>query len=371
MKLTLEQLWKLADLVEEQDTSQLSDKIQTPVSDRVIKLPRLQISENWGKLNTVERNELESVVNTATKGVTDPFSKLRAIQQQMGKIASGEAVKNPRRILSQIIILETLNRMFKSFQPNAAGFVNEAFLSVIYGSTQKEAIKANLEGDIGDITDSGIPVSIKTLTSSKALVKGSVKNLIKSINLHGKVFFDVYLKLSDGDGTVGKITVSRFTVDATNINDFLRLPQNTIALDASGKLIQPSFKVQEGFVHLLNEQETEIKTNNDSDSKQQAILRKTMFEIPQSHWSQFVENEKLTLEFSDERISKIIQNAVQTIDSSITEIFNNLANFTESLQTYLTSVESGRAAQGQKALEISKQLQPSTEKVVKATQSVD
>jgi hypothetical protein len=465
MKLTLEEIWKMVDVLEEAQKVTVKGKPilqeKAEVKERVLKLPQLQISENWGKKTTVEREELENIVYSATRGAKDPFSRLKAIQNQMTSIASGEDVKNPQRILSQVILLETLNRLFKSFQPSPAGFINEAFLSVIYGSEQKGALEANAEGDIGDITDQGIPVSLKTLTSDSPHVKGSVANLIASINKNKKVYFDLYLKNSSGgDSPVGELRVVRFVVDATNINQFLQLPENTIGVDTqTGNLVLPDRGLNEGFI--VNEQPAEpvdpgmqsdlspeaqqlfksritnkkgqpikigseveegrlafdvLKANdfdlpkagnfteffNNLSPRALAALSSLLqkepetpaleklikdiagteisktapskkglraeFEIPQSHWSKFARQygqKQIVLEFSDEKINTILESAVRSIDASITEIFNNLADFTSTLQTYLTSTKSNRGLKGQEAVKLAEKIKPSTEKVVK------
>jgi hypothetical protein len=469
MKLTLEEIWKMVDVLEEAQKVTLKGKValeeekrKAETKERVLKLPKLQISENWGKEETVERAELKRIVDSATRGATDPFSRLRAIQNQMQEIASGAAVKNPRRILSQIMLLETLNRMFKSFQPSPAGFINEALLSVFYGSTQKGATEANLEGDIGDITDKGIPVSLKTLVGGQsANVKGSVRNLINSINSAGKVYFDLYLKDSSGaKSEVGSLTFYRFTIDATNINEFLQYEPGTIATGTDGKLVVPASLMKEAVVNLAEQPEDEEpvdiiagddlpqnlrnefavlagkKGNIDSSVKKANIafniLQKnnfilpragnftefvnnldstaiaslvdqinkvpqtsnsvklvnylsgedigkpskstkqveTEFVIPPGHWKKFVNAEKtegkqIVLEFSDQRIQQIIEVAVKSIDENITEMFNNLSDFTTSLQSYLTSTTRGRGQQGEKAVELAKKLPTQTTKIVK------
>jgi hypothetical protein len=461
MKLTLEEIWKMVDVLEEAQKVTVKGKPilqeKGEVKERVLKLPQLQISENWGKENTVERTELSRIVDSATRGGKTPFEKLQMIKNQMEEIASGADVKNPRRILSQIMLLETLNRMFKSFQPSPAGFINEAFLSVLYGSEQKGALEANAQGDIGDITDGDIPVSLKTLTSSGAHVKGSVANLITSINKSGKVYFDLYLKNSSGaESPVGELRVVRFVVDGSNVNQFLQLPPNTITTDANGNLELPQKPLKEGFI--VNEQEPNIPGSDQElspeaqqlfksqvlnkkgepatlNSKQQGeiafsvlkannfempkvgdftqfvdnlddrslatlsfLLQKepesekvnklikdiagteiqktkaskkglrTEFEIPQSHWSKFARQygqKQIVIEFSDKKIEQIIENAVKSLDQSITEIFNNLADFTSSLQSYLTSTASNRGRDGEKAVQLAANLPKQTSKIVK------
>ena len=462
MKLTLEEIWKLADLLEEQQDLSTSGNILAPVvveaeaPERVLRMPALFISEEWGKgesgTKPPDRIQLEQIVATATKGADTPFKKLQAIQNQMTKIAAGEAIKNPRRILSQILLLETLNRLFKSFSPSGAGFINEAFLSVFYGSFQKPAGKANVEKEIGDITDNGTPVSVKTISESKAIVKGSTANLVASINKSAtkQVYFDIYIKT--GGEEVGSLTVQRFVVNKGNINEFLNIGSETIK-DINGILTIPENSLKEdvfsdsdmtqqaddyfnsqislnkninsdnkkanlAFQTLrLNNYKTPRTGDNPSNFRQfldslsdgtlaklQNILAaqprseqivalsksiatdeinkrkplkqepgdkiKAEFELAPSHWEKFARHygqENITINFSDEDINNILQNAVKSLDNSITEIFNNLTDFTKYLQSYLTSTDESRTKDGVQAMAIANTLPESTKTVVSKT----
>lgn len=228
-------------------------------SERVLKLPKLQISENWGKSNTVERTELERIVNSATKGKNDVFQRLAGIQEQMNSLKTGALgkINNPQRILSQIMILETMNRLFKSFQPAPAGFINEALLSVFYGGYQTAAATANVGKDIGDVNaPDGTPISIKTKIAGKLKVDGSIENLYMSINKSKKVYFDIYEKVLEGGsegkgGHVGKLIVSRFVIDKDNVNKFLGKDYFDIV---KGKLVpKAQFKVAGKDVEKVDE----------------------------------------------------------------------------------------------------------------------
>ena len=95
---------------------------------------------------------------------------------------------------------------------------------------------------------------------------------------------------------------------------------------------------------------------------------RTDFEIPQSHWSKFARQygqKQIVLEFSDEKIEQIIQSAVNSLDQSITDIFNNLADFTSSLQSYLTSTARNRGKDGEKAMQLAAGLPKQTSKIIK------
>jgi hypothetical protein len=228
MSITLDELFELFEEVENSGIL-LERKQAKPDKSQLLNLFKLQISENWGKQDTVERQELSRIVQAATAGKKNVIERLNIIEKQMFELRQGTLgkIRNPRRILSQIILLETFNRLFKSFQAAPAGFINEGLLSVFYGGFQEEAGEANKAFQIGDvIAEDGTPISIKTKARGKAFVDGSIKNLYNSINGSPtkKVYFDVFIKdAKEGkNGShVGTLTFMRFFVDSTNINSFL------------------------------------------------------------------------------------------------------------------------------------------------------
>lgn len=228
MSITLDELFELFEEVENSGIL-LERKKAKPDKSQLLNLFKLQISENWGKQDTVERQELSRIVQAATAGKKNVIERLTIIEEQMTKLRQGTLgkIRNPRRILSQIILLETFNRLFKSFQASPAGFINEGLLSVFYGGFQEEAGEANKAFQIGDvIAEDGTPISIKTKIKGAAMVDGSIKNLYHSINGSPtqKVYFDIFMKEAKegkNGSHVGKLTFLRFFVDSTNINNFL------------------------------------------------------------------------------------------------------------------------------------------------------
>jgi len=421
---------------------------------KILDLFKLQISENWGKLDTVERQEFVA-------------GRLMKIEEQMTQLREGTLgkIKNPRRILSQIILLETFNRLFKGFQPSPAGFINEGLLSVFYGSTQEEAGEANKAFQIGDvIAADGSPISVKTKIDGKAIVDGSIKNLYHSLNgsSTGKVYFDIFLKkaTAKGEKEVGSLTYIRFVVDASNINDFLGKdffdpdpedptkvvlkpeysdthlsskavnegiastkygskairdyfqqqaakeaegaePVGSLDIGAeslanlfgvksadqlaqflSGLLSSKEFtrgaigeegerEIYNGYVQDIAKLSQEInrgKKKIQHDPKTGKI--ETEFKLEQGAWENFamaqgnMVQEPIVLNFSEADIAKTIEVAVEQIDEAITDMFNSLAVFTETVQTYLTTIASNRGSIGIKATEEANKLPEKTEKVV-------
>lgn len=470
---------------EEKKHDTLSEEVALNPNEtaKIVNLFKLQMSENWGKLDTVERQELERVVRTATAGQDEVRGRLQVIQRQMTELREGQlgTIKNPRRILSQIILLETFNRLFKSFQPSPAGFINEGLLSVFYGSTQEDAGEANKEFQIGDvIAQDGSPISIKTKIDGKAQVDGSIKNLYHSLNgsKTGKVYFDIFLKKKDGKEDVGSLTYYRFDVDASNINTFLNLdlfepnPEDPskvmlkskfrnsnlaesllnegvagssvttkefaseLRSQAAGlanklKAENPTVDNLEDFkkladqldnkptvkglqkrygldkenvpaflVNMLKSKEVEDGGsdpehdgvvpgykivynklvvdlarlyNSEFRGKDAPEFKKnkklhTEFDLAQGTWMRFAKTQgneaPIVLTFDDESIEKTIQAAVADIDAAITDMFNGLATFTGTVQTYLTTIADNRAMIGEKATREANELPEKTEKVV-------
>jgi len=462
---TLESLMEEIDRVSEflAENKQLNEKKTSSTSkkrEQLLNLFKLQISENWGKADTVERQELSRIVRAATAGQNSVQDRLRVIQRQMTELREGTLgkIQNPRRILSQIILLETFNRLFKSFQASPAGFINEGLLSVFYGSYQEEAGEANKAFQIGDIIDpDGTPISVKTKTDSKPEVDGSIKNLYMSLNNSEKkrVYFDVFIKKGSGGDNedVGSLTFYRFTVDATNINEFLNKDLFEPHPDGDGKVVLKR-KYRKTFLDrdVINEGESvgtvtsklqqmaqtgeEEKILSGNIEKELASLFhvdkgdmgrwldnvvtkqdfmnggdelpdpakasyrrmasamtklyqtkykergsawkkggekdkniQTHFLLSKNQWMSFALAEgnledPIVLNFSDADIEATIQAAVENIDEAITEMFNTLATFTETVQEYLTTIASNRAMIGMRATQEANELPEKTEKVV-------
>lgn len=234
--LKLDELFKLFEEVEKSGI--LSEESPFPVSvtqqQKVIKLPRLHISEDWGT-ESADRTALTNTLKMALGGSLsgDPFETLNNLEKKIvdlqQKVVSNVGVDNPAEALSQMVVLDTLNRLFNSFQSSPTGFINEAFVSALYGGQQ---VKLNTEKDdeesgvfanqIGDVlTKDGVPVSVKTLIEN-GVVKGSWNNLVESLNKSPtkEIYFDIFTKKYSGDGKDKKVIgldAYRFVINEDNI----------------------------------------------------------------------------------------------------------------------------------------------------------
>lgn len=93
------------------------------------------------------------------------------------------------------------------------------------------------------------------------------------------------------------------------------------------------------------------------------------FDLSESEWKNFALSQgtlrHIEIVFSDVHINKILQQAIKELDNQVVQIFNSLDGFSNSINRYLTSEESGRTKDAQAALEYSKNLEPQTKEVIK------
>ena len=241
MKLSLDELFKLFEevenstLLERPEGSVSSDVVSVVQKEKVLKIPRLYISENWGNDKDPDRQDLIMALKMAGYVEGDPIASLNNIQAKLEQleeeIIQGSTNRSTGEVLSQLIVIETLNRLYNSFQSSPLGFVNEAFVSVLYGTEQQKIARKKdektgekTEVQIGDVkTKDGFPISVKTITRN-SVVGGSLSELLETINRDGKVFFDIFLKdveTQDKKTKVNGVNLYRFFLDKENISEII------------------------------------------------------------------------------------------------------------------------------------------------------
>lgn len=208
--------------------------LQVTTEEKVIKMPRLHISEEWGEIGSADREELTKAINLASGGKVsnDPFETLNNLEQGIKelerRLQQKLSANDPGQALSQLVILDTINRLFNSFQASPLGFINEAFIAALYGGQQIKLHSQDEDREknqIGDVKlQDGTPISIKTIKKD-GIVKGSYSNLIDSIEKSpsGKVLFDIFTKKYDAkDNKVIGIRAYRFSLDKDTLDYLMR-----------------------------------------------------------------------------------------------------------------------------------------------------
>lgn len=186
------------------------------------RLPRIQISDRVAS-DTSDKRELDVILD----GLVGPerpdiFSVLKKIKEVSENLQQQNLDKtSTRELISSLMMLESLYMLYNSFDPRAVGFINESFSAALYGGVALDTAKANSKGIIADVFDQeGIPISIKTIAERPNLSDmGSRANLVNTINIYGKVYFDFFFKTKIGQ-TVGSLKFMRVVVDKNNINEF-------------------------------------------------------------------------------------------------------------------------------------------------------
>ena len=186
---------------------------KTTAKDFLISLPKFSPNESWGDPNSVDRQTVNKIFSVVGGGATVE-EKLKFIQ----KIADpGSRIRSPRRIISTLIILESLSAAINSFSASAAGFVFEGFLSALFRGRQEAEYSEKGNLPIQDLIGfseigGGTPISLKLLNQTTN-IHGSYTNLVDALDEFGSMVYLVARK--DGD----EIALEQFVLDRDNFID--------------------------------------------------------------------------------------------------------------------------------------------------------
>ena len=164
----------------------------------VLSLPKFTPTETWGDPESMERSQINKIFG-AIGGGADVKKKINNILGTIRNPENEKGFSSPQRIISTLIVLESLTAVINSFSSSAAGFVFEGFMAALLGGRQVADPKDGSLPiqDLIAFTEyggsSGVPISLKLL-KEPGPVKGSYTNLIKGINEFGLVVYIVARK---------------------------------------------------------------------------------------------------------------------------------------------------------------------------------
>ena len=207
----------------------ITEKESNIKSDRarkfVLSLPKFAPSEAWGDPGSMERSQVEKIFATISGGasVEKRFEDLR------NRIKLDNKMTSPQRMISTLIILESLTAVIENFTSSSAGFVFEGFLSAMLSGKQAKEItdKGNLP--IEDMMafstldgHTGVPISLKLLSDKRqqkggkaGVIHGSFTNLVDALDEYGEVVYIVGWKLGE------EIKIEQFVITRDNIFELL------------------------------------------------------------------------------------------------------------------------------------------------------
>jgi len=179
----------------------------------VLSLPKFVPTEAWGDPASMERKQIQKIFDTVGGGATIQ-EKLAFLNDSIENPRGG--IRSPRRIISTLILLESLSAVIRSFNSASAGFVFEGFLSALFRGRQEAEVseKGNLPIQdliaFSELEDAKpVPISLKLLNQTTK-IEGSYTNLVDSLEEFGQMVYIVARK--DGD----KIALEKFTFTRDN-----------------------------------------------------------------------------------------------------------------------------------------------------------
>jgi hypothetical protein len=182
----------------------------------ILSLPKYTPSEDWGKSESESRIEIKKFVeNIRGKTIQDRFDFLMKIQQPKS------GIKSTRRIISSIILLESLKSLLNAYGASTAGYVFEGFIAALMNGEQvtdppegslpiEDVMAFTYEGK-----RPGIPVSLKLLRE-KGDTKGSFRNLVDSLYRRGSKGMAYIVVFKEGEEGM-QLRIKEFTFTNRNM----------------------------------------------------------------------------------------------------------------------------------------------------------
>ena len=202
-----------------------------------IPLPKFTPNESWGDPNSADFKRIEKFVLKAAgaeKDIKKKFDKL------LRPFESDAAVRSPGRMISSLILLESLASILRNFSESPAGFVFEGFLAALtFGKQVNEKTPTGLpiEDIIAYDPDglNGVPASLKVLKgrtrgsqsgnieAAGTGIHGSYQNLIRFFDRYSAIEYIVALKRGENQD---QVQLFSFFITRTNVVDVLEATGN-------------------------------------------------------------------------------------------------------------------------------------------------
>ena len=390
MNLSLDEIFEILNDIDYKRIDEQKSPIKKSNKDKTIVLPKLQISEDWGKTGTPDRAVLQSIVSKATKGAPgkNPLVKLARLNDYLDLVISNlDKEYSISKLLSSIIIIETMMKMFNSFSPGPTGFLNEAFLSVFYGS---DAIQVPASESLGVediiVNKSNQLISLKTVDAANPVIKGSLEGLKNSLNndqFNNNITYHIFLKETSGNKIqnlrMHEIQIKRSSipifysdnVDSSKSYMGMVYVPDTTSSDSKEKIVTTTqsdtikeakelpfnLKSPQPSPDQIDWDVAELKTVSLARGKS-GIRDSKSFDIPGSVWINYTTTNKagLFLDLSDERYLKVLKGATTNLNSQIVELFSSLEQFSNNITQFFAANNSNSGVKAYKnAIDLEKQ----------------
>jgi len=370
---------------------------QTKAKEFLLVLPKFVPTEAWGDPNSMERAQITRLFNVIGGGrsISGKLTFLQRIADPNNKITS------PRRIISSLIILESLSAVITSFNASSAGFVFEGFLSALLQGEQEAEVSAKGNLPIQDLiafteSDSPVPISLKLLNQTTN-IEGSYTNLIDGLDEFGQMVYIVARK--DGEA----IAIEKFTFDQENFIDALTLsargrgkksglllvqlpgmsPEESVATIKSAPNWEERYDLLQqtgGYSERVRQKRIAAQAQEeggldlDPETSLEEVIRQEWELLTESsggtQWSispaqlvsfDFVQYETLgDLPYSSDQIEEIAEMHMDKLGEELTELFSATQALSENINKYFTFDKRARAiSSGERAIQNTQQIEQS------------
>jgi hypothetical protein len=342
---------------------------------RTIKIPKLRISEEWGKPDGTsdDRDLVEIFFSRLPQG--DFRSKIEHIEKFINDCGSEVCgAQSTSDILANLVVLDALASIIYDYTEQGAGYVFEAFVAALLGGSAQQIKAKNTSGIQDIVTQDGEKVSVKFVTGKageeKSTVKGSLSNLRASLGESGEgMHYLVAIKIPSGKDSIAKINFLEFDVGT---NGKYIIPADTEAKDAKffGLDQQRRTKQRKG-VPLVYAEDFIVPAKSIADEDKSAIYLANntapRFAIDTSKIINKLKRKnvgfyELTLG-SREKLKAIADNYAKQINDNVLDIYEALDNYGTNLNLYLVQRDIPAAP---RAINDARILKDRTEKVAQA-----
>ena len=231
----------LLEMVSEQMEQPLTEGRKTTEEKFLLSIPKFTPSEAWGQPNSEARKQMENYFKrVGGAGLDGRLNWLKRIQEPPKKVGRP---MTPQRVISSLIILESLASCVNDFSESSAGFVFEGFLAALLGGKQiseKRGGNLPIEDIVAFETDDkaiaaggGKPMSLKLLRESTS-IKGSYTNLLDALDFYEKGMLYIIAtkaygeKTEDSPAQVESIAFGRFEITRNNVLQVVSQRSNNI-----------------------------------------------------------------------------------------------------------------------------------------------
>ncbi len=366
----------------------------------ILSLPKFIPNESWGNSKSESRKEIQKFVeNIGGKTAAEKFQNFMKIQEP------NSGIRSARRIISSIILLESLKAMLQSYSASSAGYVFEGFIAALMNGEQvTDPPKGSLP--IEDVmaftyggSRPGIPLSLKLLKPG-GQTKGSFRNLIDALFTPGSNGLAYVVVFKEGEEGMN-LSVKEFTFTKENIvqvlmegsganwglftptssnlyylrKEALEIGNKELARVA-GTLIQSENRTSslinaqrrissENFYEVLK---TTKGYSHESDTYYEGVIQeekaKTQWYVNASFfdydWAFVKTIDHGRLKVSDEAILNTVNLYIKVLENIVTTLFSAVSSLSENINEYFVSAKRDKAIRnGREAVANTEEIQKS------------